>query len=588
MPTFTLTRGTTTKTLEEWRVFSMVRKRSSQAVDALSFGLTLDSAGAALPFSVEDELILKFGETIWFRGRVTSRRRSVSGNSAVCSVEVAGPWWYLEQLVYQQPWATQGSADTFRSHCLLNLTKEGQPWSTREQIHDALTWARDRAVARYGSAPFQWTKESLPEASIPSDEVRDTTTAEIVRRQFRWLPDCVTWFDYSTTPPTFWARRRSQLAGLNLAWGPQITAADFMPREDLVVPSVALKFEQVNAIDGSPIAEVTQQIYPPGATGDEFGALVATIDLAGGTAVHVSGYVRSEPLPGNTAGWTEWLKTKEPWLNDTRVQIRSLDSISRAPTDPEDGTSTLPRELLEGGVTDWMTGDVQQETVKIRATLRILDDAGAVLDDQSRTFTINIQTTNIATGTYSALQEFVAGEPVPVGLAQTVYEGLSTAEYQGSIVLTDPEFAVAVSPGMRLSVTGADRAWETMGASVQEVAEDLVSKSVRISVGPPSHLGPRDLVDLLRVNRFRLVISRPNGRSSGTSGGSVSLPKNGRLENATAGSVARSRFVVRGNGSIDLDSSLCLGQAITIREIGVCVNGVQKKMLILASLPYDA
>lgn len=66
------------------------------------------------------------------------------------------------------------------------------------------------------------------------------------------------------------------------------------------------------------------------------------------------------------------------------------------------------------------------------------------------------------------------------------------------------------------------------------------------------------------------------------------MPRNGRLENATAGSVARSRFVVRGNGSIDLDSALCLGQAVTVREVGVCVDGVQKKMLIVASLPYDA
>lgn len=46
-----------------------------------------------------------------------------------------------------------------------------------------------------------------------------------------------------------------------------------------------------------------------------------------------------------------------------------------------------------------------------------------------------------------------------------------------------------------------------MDAVVQSIDEDVDLGTSRISFGPPQHLGPRDMLELLRVNRFRLRIT---------------------------------------------------------------------------------
>lgn len=587
---FNITYQGETRSLAAWRITSLQRRRSSQAADGLTFVVEGEDITGAAPFAHDSEIVVYSDGVGWFRGRVVGVRRSVSGNASAFFYEIAGPWWYMERVVYQQPWAVQGGADVLKTHVLLNLTPSGQPWSTREQIHDALTWARDRALAQYGTAPFQWTKTQIPEIAVPSDEVRDTTAAEIVRKQLRWMPDVVTWFDYTTNPPTLHARRREDLETVTLDYGPNCAALDLTPRSDLTVPAVVLKYEQVNTVDGISGATVTVDAYPPGSTGEEFGALLATIDLAGGTAVHASAYVRSEELPTTSGDWAAWLKTKEPWLEDARVSILSVDSVTRGASEDPEGSepvTPLPRELLGGGIADWMNGVAQQETVVIRATLQIKDDAGEVIDDQSRTFSVNIQTTDVPTGHYQT-QEFVAGEAVPVGLAQSVYQSLAVADQQGTLTVVGENAAAAVRPGVRISIAGGQADWATMATPVQEVTEDLQSLTARVLVGPPAHLGPRDLVDLLRVNRFRLVITRRDGRSSATASTGFSLPKTTRLENASAGGVTRSRLVIKSNGAIDLDAHLCLGKVVTVREVSVCVNGVEKRMLVLCSEPYDA
>lgn len=588
---YTVTCNGDSRTLADWRITTLQRRRSSMAADSVTFLVDgLDITGEA-PFPDGSEISIEADGVGWFRGRVVSVRRSAAGNSGVFAYEVAGPWWYLERVVYQQPWAQQGSADVLRTHCLLNLTTTGLAWSTRDQIDDALVWTRDRAIGQYGSAPFQWLKSELPEIQIPSDEVRDTTAAEVIRKQFRWMPDCVTWFDYATTPPTFHARRRADLESVRVTYAAERVAVDLTPRTDLVVPSVVLKYEQVASVDGQSIASVSVDAWPPGATGEEFGALLLTVDLAGGTAVHASAYVRSEALPTTNEEWRAWLRTKEPWLNDARATILSIDSVTRGASEDPEGSEPidpLPRELLGGAIADWMNGSSQQETVTIRVTLQIKDDAGEVIDDQSKTFTVNIQTTDVATGHYQTLQEFVSGESVPVGLAQSLYESLSVADYQGTISVVGDGAGAGVRPGNRLSIDGGHADWSTMAAPVQEVIEDVGSLTTRISVGPPGHLGPRDLIDLLRVNRFRLVITRRDGRSSGVASTGFALPKSTRLENASAGNVTRSRLVIRSNGAIDLDGALCLGKTVTVREVSVCVNGVEKRMLVLCSEPYDA
>lgn len=627
---WTLTSGATTQSLEDWGISGVRLSRSSQAMDTLTFvvdGLDFDEDA---PFAADSEISVEKDTTIWFRGRVVGISREASGSSERLVYRVSGPWWYLERLVYQQPWAIQGSADEWKSHLLLNITVAGAAWSTRDQIDDALDWCSDKAAAEYGSAPFQWVKANLPAVNIPIDEVRDITCAEVLRKQLRWIPDAVCWWDYSTNPPTFHCKRRADLSAASVAIGAPITSIGFVPRYDLQVPSVCLTFESISTVDGVPYPSVSRQIYPGGATGEEFGALVASIDLQGGTASYATASVVSTALPTTDTGWRDWLKVKHPTLASSRVTISEVVSVTREKVGAPLAT-VLDYELVDGQVPEWASATTQHETVKIRLRFSTKDAAGAVtIDIRDEVFDVNIVTTNTATATFQMLTEFEAGETAPTGLAEVLYHALNPLEWDGRIVTVEDEIGGTICLGQKLNVTGGRTEWTTMAAVVQSTEEDVDNGTTLVQFGPPQHLGPRDLVELLRVNRFRLRITRSAVRTTGTAaGGAIPLGQYTPQENATRG-LAERKFasVVDGNDRVDIDTQSGPALAMTtdggstssveitghgntririagpngavyldtvnlasntieFREVAICVNGVQKRMLILCSEPYD-
>lgn len=589
--TWTLTHGAVTRTLAAWKISGLVRQRSSQAIDSLQFTAAIDLDGVE-PFASEDEIIVSQDGSTWFRGRVTGSRREATGSSETIQYTVAGPWWYLEQLVFQQVWTIRGIS-LHSSHCLLNtpVIADGSLMGVRQQLAAALQWASDNAAARWGDAPFQWVESELPDVQIPADEVRDVTCAEVIRKQLRWVPDAVSWFDYRTSPPTFRCRRRGDLDSTDLAITDRIASVTLVPRHDLRVPAVVLKYERIDTVDGVQGFSLVTDVAPEGSTGQEFGAFCATIDLVGLTASRARATIEATALPDATdlAAWWLWLKKKEPWLGNPAVTLQAIESIERIPSsDPE--AHPLPRELISGQIPDWIAAASQQETVKAKVRLNILGDHEAA-DEGVREISVNVQTTNAVSGSYNTVTEIVTGESPPVGLAQALYDALSVLVFEGEIVRVTAEIPEddSIVIGRRLNITGSRAEWASMDAVIQEVAEDVDSGTTRIRVGPPSHLGPRDLVELLRVNRFRMVYtSRATRSGSSASAAGVGLGRDVRLENATSGNTGRSRLKIAHSnaGSIDLDASLAAGHPMGVKEVSICVNGVEKRMLIVCSEPY--
>jgi len=145
---------------------------------------------------------------------------------------VSGPWWYLEHLLFQQPYRiitgyTTASPpapiyDTTQSttHLFLNIapvdyaTPNPPPFAdmltTGQQIIEALNWTLRPFLDNSTPPPFA-IGTITPNAYVPHDEVRDITCAEVVHKELRWTPDAVTWFDYTTTPPTFHCVRRADM-----------------------------------------------------------------------------------------------------------------------------------------------------------------------------------------------------------------------------------------------------------------------------------------------------------------------------------------------------------------------------------------
>src|SRR6266581_2437251 len=298
--------GGAEKSFWEWGLNQLTRSLVSQDVDKVSFvadGAAIDSAQL---FDYGKTVTIKKDGIPWFVGRVITIPRQGSGRAESLRYELAGPWYYLQNIIYQQTWVSylnnQKQPSQFTSHLLLNVNPaNGAIVTTGAQILAALNHAL--AIIAADPAP----KAGLPfqigavtPALYPAlDEVRDMTCAEVIRKQLRWHPDAVIWFDYTTTPPTLNCKRLVELGAVNfqlptdatIAAGlvPSVSAVSVTPRFDLQRPSVAIKYEKKTTVNNIDFLSVVTDIWPIGKSGQEINALIATIDLQGAKITTVKG-----------------------------------------------------------------------------------------------------------------------------------------------------------------------------------------------------------------------------------------------------------------------------------------------------------
>jgi hypothetical protein len=233
------------KTLADWDLSQVTRKLVSQGADELTFKANGAPADNAPLFAQKATLTLYrnrigsgttwSGGMPWFQGLVIQVPRAGSPDSESMSYKIAGPWWYLDNLVFQQPYqniflgyavandpttAIYGVASS--SHLFLNqapVSNALQKINTGQQIIEALNWALNPFVTSGAPLPFQ-IGAITPVVDVPIDEVRDITCAEVIHKMLRWTPDAVAWFDYTTSPPTFNCKQRPQLTSVNLDLSP--------------------------------------------------------------------------------------------------------------------------------------------------------------------------------------------------------------------------------------------------------------------------------------------------------------------------------------------------------------------------------
>ncbi|MDD5676579.1 MAG: hypothetical protein PHW60_01130 [Kiritimatiellae bacterium] len=632
-----LTYNGTTKSFAEWGLSNLRRSRVSQAEDTVSFTAPgLYDAAELFPYGSTITLSYKNDSSgavaPWFYGRVVQVPRSGSGTEESMDYELAGPWWFLDNLVYQQIWSagmrpqpytlaedevklgeeTIGETPdevvydligVYKSRVILGQDPAGDPRSSGEVITDVINYA----IA--SGAPIQLDPEDPiePDLEIPFDEQQDITCAEAIRRMLRWSPDAVTWFDYSTTPyPTFHCARRSALESLSLALQPssgsqisnnQISNLQVIPRSDLIVPAVVLKFEQTNTIDGTEYESIVIDKFPLAATGREFAALTATLQLAGFQANYVTQKVVSTLIPLiEDSFWT----AHDPTYLTTGTQVSAVIGSSIKSATPYD------YELKEGQIQDWMTGKHAREvtyTAQVRTTT-FDTDLTTKLKEEIRSVSCTIITTDAVSNTYTQLASLVTGESIPVGLAKALYDSLHPLQYEGSVTLTEEECCSTVATALRaasgfvLNLTGGLTSWETMNALIQKVDEDVDSGRTTISFGPAEQLSPQDLVERLRANRGRGVafsfIKRTTGESSSGSA-TVALSGPTPLLN-TAGASGQTKLLVVTNNTqkITLDPAqiAALTSAVNelkIRKVSVCDSetGTVRYMLTIASEVFD-
>ena len=528
------------KAVADWGLRAVVRERVNQMPDGVTFIADGRASDADPVFAFGSTVKFFCSGTPWFYGRVVQ----VPGRAAAKGEEqlyrVAGPWWYLENLVFQQTWQTTNGTDvtlipTNKSRLILGQAADGTKLATGAAIAEVLAYATARGV------PIT-VGTITPNASAPYAEALDRSCAEVIRNFLRWTPDAMAAFDYTTSPyPTLSIHRRADAATVTLpAYGAPVSGLELTPRYDLQAPAVVLKFEQTNDIDNDTFTSLIVQAAPTTATGDEFGALVMTLDLAGARATYQKQPVRTAPIPqsDSSSGVVAWWQGKFPWLNDfdaadlTIVPGTQVLTIENPGNYPGISLGDLPNELLSGSIASWMNLHAAPllVTAKMQYTGATTDESSAVFDaTNQRVLYTRVTGTDAQTQTYSRLTSETEAEPVPVGLAQALYDATSVLQYDGALELTETECSGAGAPGLLLNLSGGRAEWAAMAAQIQRVEEVLDLGLTKITVGPAKHLGQSELTAWLRANRNRRISFRLSERTTGSGSGNAAKVQGGEL-----------------------------------------------------------
>jgi hypothetical protein len=528
------------KSVADWELCELTRERINQKPDLVTFRAEGTPSDADPVFAHGSTIRLFQNGTPWFYGRVVEAPGRATVKAEDQLYRVAGPWWYLENLVFQQTWQTTNGVSgalipTNKSRIILGQKSDGTKLATGAAILEVLAYATARGV------PIT-VGTITPNAIAPYGEALDRSCAEVIRNFLRWTPDAMAAFDYTTTPyPTLSIHLRADAATVTLpAYGAPISGLELTPRYDLQAPAVVLKFEQTNDIDNDTYTSLIVQPAPSTATGDELGAVVMTLDLAGARATYQKQPVRTAPIPQSdtSAGVIDWWKGKFAWLQDfddsdlSVVAGTQMLTIENPSNYPGLTVSNVPNELQSGSVAAWM--NLYAAPLLVSATLKYSGTAtaesSAVFDaTNQRVVYTRVTGTNAETQTYSRLTSETEAEPVPEGLAEALYAAASVLQYDGTLELTEQECPGVGAPGLLLNLSGGRTEWATMAAQIQRVEEKIDAGQTLITVGPAKHLGHAELTEWLRANRNRRISYRLSERTTGKGSGNAAKVQGGDL-----------------------------------------------------------
>lgn len=566
--------------LHMWGLSHLKRNRINQGIDKVSFTHNCKLLEDTPLFDPETPIRIFKNAISWFYGIITKTPSHGSAFKEDHKYEVAGPWWHLENLVYQQIWNEMvplGDAEELRTidtgRVILGQNSQGEPINNGTQIKKILQYAINQ------NAPIAIGEIAI-DVTFPYDETKDISCAEAIQRLLRWSPDAVVWFDYSTTPhPTLHIKKRSQIdeANLYLHQNTSIKSLQITPRHDLQSKAVVIKYEKNHHINGQSWMSTEVDSYPKTATGREFKALVLTVELDGAHTQKVKQDIKTESIILDSPQW--WQKHL-PALQSIPLSKITIKNPSR--------NGNLPAELIAGSISTWMNREVEEDI--IRAQISYETDTEQVID---REVAIRLNTTNASTRVYEQILSNENPEPTPSNLAKKLYEAVSMLQFDGEVILENKEVNSSTLMGCVLNIHNGNKSWETMRASIQTVKEDIDRGRTIISFGPAKHLGPDDLIELLRANRKRHATRNAARRITGKPSKTKVLeqPTHSRIENTDTGpgNFGRLVFINDKNPSkkIILDpNKIQENTFLELQEEDYCHNGFLKKRLVLASAPY--
>lgn len=223
----------TSKTLEERDVAEGQLEFSSLDPDILTLTIEPEDWKAYTLPDLGQSVTLKRDGSTFFYGTVTNVQTTVSGSSQTISVEVSGPWWWMERIQLTST-KTDGSGSTGTRASYVFGTTSGVDLQTA--IEDFI----DQAIAL--GCPMQ--RGSVATFfDVPRITLNQSTCSQAFSELIRLVPDAFAWFDYTTSPPTLNVGRRGTASTTTLTLGTDaVTDLNIKPIYELKVDRVVLDY----------------------------------------------------------------------------------------------------------------------------------------------------------------------------------------------------------------------------------------------------------------------------------------------------------------------------------------------------------
>lgn len=248
----------------------------SQGIDLLTLDMEGDSVNNAPIFPMGATVDLLCNGVRKFSGRVTKTPSIGRPQVEKKQYVISGPWWYLENIVYQQPRTSllSGSPVSINS---VPTSRIVNFQSGTGHITNGAMILLYLAYAQTFNIPIA-TGTISPAVMPPWDECVDITVAAGLKRCLKWSPNCVTWFDYSQPKPVLHMVNRSALSTttIDLVSSGKVTEFDVLRRDDILPVGLIINIENtVTLPDGSQSVQISTQTAGNSAAG--VGVIVNTL-----------------------------------------------------------------------------------------------------------------------------------------------------------------------------------------------------------------------------------------------------------------------------------------------------------------------
>lgn len=547
----------TTKTLADWKITKAVLTLKSLDCDELCIHSQAEFAYNATVQLFSDNLCV-------FSGKVRTLPQYEAAQTKYREYKILGPWNDLCEIVYQQKWkcAKQSSNDgtqaeifdTYKSRVILGENDAEERIDIGAQIENIVEFAK-AAGANIQSGNIA--------ASYPMlcDETCDINCAQAVKRTLKWLPDAISFFDYSTTPPKLNVVRRNALdkKQINLN-SDSVKDYKVSPRNDLLISGVEIKYEKTQSIGSESYSTLQCDKYPPNFDSRTPKSLVMTVELDGYKGILQEHTIQTEEIKPND---TDWWVSKIPSLSEA-YNLKILESSRDFPD--------YKYALTKGTIPDWANIESKVDTICAYVSYTTTSHICA-----RQKISIRLRVTKTKSRKFSRLATSRSDEPVPEGLAQSLYAGLGTLQYDSQFCIYNAQ--AHNYAGKALNLKGANPLFENMNSAVVECRQDLFESTLTIKAGSPEHLYPAKIAELFRINKARKTTASFSTKTKAQSPlkGKISLNAQSVKEVPTQiNTVMRSitLSVDATKPKIVLDSSnIPDGITLGVQRVLVCENG---------------